>query len=67
MPGPEVMSPAVAEQAKGAATLGVVGTVNAMHGVTVSADLPGTVGKINVDPGKWVKEGEVLVQLRTRQ
>jgi membrane fusion protein (multidrug efflux system) len=35
--------------------------------VTVSADLPGTVDKIFFDSGKWVNQGDVLVQLDIRQ
>jgi len=66
-PPPEAVTTIVAKQEVWPATLSVVGTMNAIHGVTVSADLPGTVDKINFDSGKWVKEGEVLVQLDTRQ
>ena len=66
-PPPEAVTTIVAKQATWPSTLGVVGTMNAIHGVTVSADLRGTVDKINFDSGKWVKEGEVLVQLDTRQ
>ena len=33
----------------------------------VSADLPGTVARINFDSGKGVRQGEVLVELDTRQ
>lgn len=66
-PPPEAVTTIVAKQATWPSTLGVVGTMNAIHGLTVSADLPGTVDQINFDSGKWVKEGEVLVQLDTRQ
>ena len=66
-PPPEAVTTIVAKQEVWPSTLSVVGTMNAIHGVTVSADLPGTVDKINFDSGKWVKEGEVLVQLDTRQ
>lgn len=66
-PPPEAVTTVVAKQEVWPSTLSVVGTMNAIHGVTVSADLPGTVDQINFDSGKWVKEGEVLVQLDTRQ
>jgi len=66
-PPPEAVTTLVVKQEVWPSTLNVVGTMNAIHGVTVSADLPGTVDKINFDSGKWVKEGEVLVQLDTRQ
>lgn len=45
----------------------VIGTAAAIQGVTVSADLPGTIDKIHFESGQWVKEGEVLVELDTRQ
>ena len=48
-------------------TTAVIGTMEAVHGVMVSADLPGTVAKINFDSGKAVREGDVLVELDTRQ
>src|SRR5262249_22336788 len=48
-------------------TLNVVGTMTAIHGVTVSADLPGTVDQIKFDSGKWVQAGGVLGELDTRQ
>src|SRR5438067_8673096 len=48
-------------------TLSVIGTAEAIQGVTVSADLPGTVEKINFDSGKGVHAGDVLVELDTRQ
>jgi membrane fusion protein (multidrug efflux system) len=33
----------------------------------VSADLPGTIDKIHFDSGQWVHEGDILVELDTRQ
>ena len=45
----------------------VIGTAAAIQGVTVSADLPGTIDKIHFESGQWVKEGEILVELDTRQ
>ena len=38
-----------------------------MQGVTVSADLPGVVDRIAFDSGKGVQQGDILVQLDTRQ
>ena len=32
-----------------------------------SADLPGTIDKIHFESGQWVKEGQILVELDTRQ
>jgi membrane fusion protein, multidrug efflux system len=45
----------------------VIGTATAVQGVTVSADLPGTVARIAFDSGKSVSAGDVLVELDTRQ
>jgi membrane fusion protein (multidrug efflux system) len=48
-------------------TLSVIGTAAAIQGVTVSADLPGTVDKIHFESGQAVHEGDILVELDTRQ
>jgi len=48
-------------------TFSVIGTAAAIQGVTVSADLPGTIDKIHFESGQWVKEGQILVELDTRQ
>jgi membrane fusion protein (multidrug efflux system) len=48
-------------------TLQVIGTAAAIQGVTVSADLPGTVDKIHFESGKIVQAGDVLIELDTRQ
>jgi len=45
----------------------MIGTVEAVHGVTVSADLPGIVDKITFESGQYVRQGDVLVELDTRQ
>src|SRR5437016_13703532 len=66
-PPPEAVTTIVAKQATWPSTLGVVGTMNAIHGVSVSADLPGTVDQINFDSGKCAKDGALLAQLDTRQ
>ena len=66
-PPPEAVTTVVAKQEKWPATLNVIGTMAAVQGVTVSADLPGTVDRINFESGKWVKEGDILVELDTRQ
>lgn len=48
-------------------TLGSVGTVEAVNGVTVSTDLPGIVEQILFESGQHVKQGSTLVKLDTRQ
>ena len=64
---PEAVTTIVARQEKWPATLSAIGTVSAVQGVTVSADLPGIVDRIAFDSGQSVREGEVLVELDTRQ
>jgi len=66
-PPPAAVTTIVAKQEKWPATLNVIGTMVAVQGVTVSADLPGTVDRIAFDSGKSVKAGDVLVELDTRQ
>src|SRR6266571_7181146 len=66
-PPPEAVTTIVAHQERWPTTLGAIGTVAAVRGVTVSADLPGIVGTIAFDSGNTVKEGDILVQLDTRQ
>src|SRR5690242_5751808 len=57
----------VARQENGPATLNASGRVVAVQGVTVSADLPGIVDLIAFDSGKSLHEGDVLVELDTKQ
>src|SRR5438552_1060586 len=66
-PPPEAVTTIVAKQEKWPATLDVIGTTVAVQGVTVSADLPGTVARIGFEAGKSVHAGDVLVELDTRQ
>ena len=48
-------------------TLSVIGTAAAIQGVTVGADLPGTIVKIYFESGQSVHEGDILVELDIRQ
>lgn len=64
---PETVTTIVAKNEQWPASLSAIGTVAAVHGVTVSADLPGIVSRIAFDSGKTVRAGEVLVQLDTKQ
>jgi membrane fusion protein (multidrug efflux system) len=66
-PPPEAVTTIVAQQEEWPSTLNAIGTVAAVQGVTVSADLPGTVERIGFDSGRTVREGEVLALLDTRQ
>src|SRR5687768_18294998 len=66
-PPPEAVTTIVVEQSEWPQTLSAIGSVAAVQGVVVSADLSGTVDRITFDSGKAVREGDVLVQLDTRQ
>jgi membrane fusion protein (multidrug efflux system) len=66
-PPPEAVTTIVAQQEQWPSTLNAIGTMAAVQGVNVSADLPGTVERIAFDSGQWVHEGEVLALLDTRQ
>jgi membrane fusion protein (multidrug efflux system) len=66
-PPPEAVTTIVAGEEKWPATLSAIGTMAAVQGVTVSADLPGIVDRIAFDSGRAVRAGDVLVQLDTRQ
>ena len=66
-PPPEAVTTIVAQRETWPSTLNVIGTAVAIQGVTVSADLPGTVFRINFESGKPVHVGDVLVELDTRQ
>ncbi len=66
-PPPEAVTTIVAGEDRWPVTIGSIGTVVAVHGVTLSADLPGKVEKISFESGRPVHEGDVLVVLDTSQ
>lgn len=66
-PPPEAVTTVLAKEATWPTTMTVVGSMEAVHGVTVSADLPGTVSAIHFDSGRMVQKGEILAELDTRQ
>ena len=66
-PPPEAVTTIVASQEAWPSTLTAIGTVAAVRGVTVSADLPGVVDRIAFESGQAVREGELLAALDTRQ
>ena len=66
-PPPEAVTTTIARQVQWQTSLGAIGTVEAVQGVTVSADLPGIVETIAFDSGERVKASDVLVRLDTRQ
>src|SRR5260221_8420722 len=60
-PPPDAVTTIVAARENWPSTLNIIGTAAAIQGVTVSADLPGTVVRINFESGKAVSTGDVLV------
>ena len=64
---PEAVTTIIATQDKWPTTLSAIGTVAAVQGVTVSADLPGIVAQIAFESGASVREGDLLVQLDIKQ
>jgi len=66
-PPPEAVTTVVAQQVEWSNTLDAVGSIAPVQGVTLSADLPGVVAKVAFNSGARVAEGQVLVQLDTRQ
>jgi membrane fusion protein (multidrug efflux system) len=66
-PPPEAVTTIVATRQEWPETLSVIGTMAAVQGVTVSADLPGTVESIEFESGEGVRAGYVLAVLDTRQ
>jgi membrane fusion protein (multidrug efflux system) len=66
-PPPEAVTTIVAAEEHWPATINAIGTVAAVQGVTVSADLPGIVERIAFESGQWVQAGAVLAVLDTRQ
>ncbi len=66
-PPPEAVTTVIARQEEWKTSLNAIGTVVAVNGVTVSADLPGVVESITFDSGRAVNKGDVLVLLDTKQ
>ncbi|MHA7633834.1 efflux RND transporter periplasmic adaptor subunit [Corallococcus sp. M7] len=62
---PESVTSAQAESFGWQGTRSAVGTVLALRGVTLSAEIPGVVTDIRFENGASVKKGQVLVQLDT--
>jgi membrane fusion protein (multidrug efflux system) len=66
-PPPEAVTTIVAQPEDWPETLSAIGTVAAVQGVVVGADLPGVVDKIGFESGRTVAAGDVLVELDMRQ
>jgi len=66
-PPPEAVTTTVAQQEQWLSTLSAIGTMAPVQGVMIGADLPGTVARIAFESGSAVRQGDVLVELDTRQ
>ena len=66
-PPPESVTTVVAKQEQWPSTANIIGTIEAVQGVSVSADLPGVVSKINFESGQSVEKGDVIIELDTRE
>lgn len=64
-PPPEAVASARAEPAQWEAKRGAIGSLVAVRGVTLAAELPGTVREITFESGSFVRKGTVLVKLDT--
>jgi membrane fusion protein (multidrug efflux system) len=66
-PPPETVTTVVATTQPWESSMNAVGSVVAVNGVTVSADLPGLVAEIAFQSGQKVNHGEVLLRLDTKE
>ncbi|HEV8121852.1 MAG TPA: efflux RND transporter periplasmic adaptor subunit [Candidatus Polarisedimenticolia bacterium] len=64
---PEAVTTVVAKSTQWDRAVTAIGSIVAVHGVSMSADLPGVVEKITFESGQKVREGDLLVNLDTRQ
>lgn len=62
-PPPETVSTATAKEEKWQDTLSAVGSISAVQGVTITAEIPGTIREIPFESGAVVQQGDVLVKL----
>lgn len=66
-PPPETVTTVVAQTEDWPGTLEAVGSAEPVQGVTLSADLPGVVDRVEFNSGAYVRAGQVLVSLDARQ
>jgi membrane fusion protein, multidrug efflux system len=64
---PEAITTVVTRREDWSATRTTIGSVAAVQGVTLSADLPGVVASIDFESGRQVEAGHVLMRLDTSQ
>jgi membrane fusion protein, multidrug efflux system len=65
VPPPEAVTSAQVEAGEWQPTTPAIGSLVAVRGVVLGAELPGTVREITFEPGTLVKRGTVLVRLDT--
>jgi membrane fusion protein (multidrug efflux system) len=65
VPPPEAVTSAKVEAAEWEASRAAVGSLVAVQGVTLAAELPGTVRQIAFESGSSVRRGQLLVRLDT--
>jgi membrane fusion protein (multidrug efflux system) len=65
VPPPETVTTAKAHSESWERTLSAVGSLEAAQGVTVAAELPGKVSRIDLTPGTWIQAGSLLLQQDT--
>jgi membrane fusion protein (multidrug efflux system) len=65
VPPPEAVTSAKAEATEWESTRAAIASLVALQGVTLAAELPGTVREIGFESGTSVKRGTVLVKLDT--
>ncbi|MBI5545966.1 MAG: efflux RND transporter periplasmic adaptor subunit [Deltaproteobacteria bacterium] len=63
VPPPESVTTAKAQRATWEQSMEAIGTLVAVRGVSLSAEVPGTVMEIAFESGSTVKEGDLLVRL----
>jgi membrane fusion protein (multidrug efflux system) len=63
IPPPESVTAATVETAEWQVGRGAIGTLVAVHGVTLGSEVTGTVREIDFDSGSSVKKGAVLVRM----
>lgn len=64
-PPPETVTTVKPHLESWEATLPAVGSLEAVQGVTVAAELPGKVTRLAFTPGTWIKTGSLLLQQDT--
>ncbi|HZI65278.1 MAG TPA: efflux RND transporter periplasmic adaptor subunit [Thermoanaerobaculia bacterium] len=64
---PEAVTTVRAREERWPSSVAAIGTVEAVQGVMVAADLPGLVSRIEFASGAKVRAGQVLVRLDTKQ